>query len=557
MRKRSYVLFCILALSVAANAQNAGKLNPTVTVTNRFAGEIADFEMKTGQILIPDSLYRFDLNFDYTGFKIKYKGNDSFNPIHTELDMSERPYDGKRFAMTAAGGYGFPVLFDMNAVLKEKGRFKLGVYASNDSFWGRFDRILPYEGNVLRPDASTLSGFESRTKAGFDGRWDWKRSSLLLDLKYDGIHSRMNEMGTSDMYNSATLSASYRFCNGGIFKMGVNASYTFGGYAAGPSVSQLRLMENIYKADMYFIFAVAKVHSIDIEAAFNMTDAFGANIKGAAFGGYNVLASPMYYFSGNDRLYLGVGASMLYSGSVTNVDTGRPFTVFPRIKFRWKAVKDYLVVYSDASLDGEVWGAGSNAKENLFYVQDDTRTIVKHYKTDVGLRGNIAGKFHYDMYAGYFNVQGAPLCAVSMTGDAGGPLAYVIHEKNLRSINAGTSMWLDFASFRFTGDLLYRYFINAEEMTALPSWLEASADLKYQYRSRFWIHAGAAYKSDYKAGDYKVPYYVDLKAGMGYNFRKSFALFIEGANLLNYSRQNVPLYSRAGWELMLGIKLLY
>jgi len=554
MRKLSIILALFLCAGAYAQKQN---MNPTVTVTNRFSSEMSNFQMQTGKTQVPDSLYHFDLNFDYTGFEVQYKGNDSFNPIHTELDMSARPYDGKRFTMTAATGYGVPVLFDMNAVLKQSGRFKLGFYASNDSFWGNYSRILPYEDGWLYPDSKTMKGYDSRTKIGFDGRLDWKKSHLLMDLKYDGIHASMSEMGTKNLYNSLIASAKYRYRSDGCFRMGIDGSYTLGGYEGGQRTSPLTIIENIYNADLFFTFAIAKVHLIDLEGSFKMTDSFNANVKGSSFGGYTVVASPMYYFSGNDKVYLGLGASLLYSASVANVDTGSAFTGFPRLKFRWKAVRDYFIIYADASLDGEVWGLGSNARENIFYVADSQKTVVKNYKSELGFGGNIAGHLQYKIFGGYSNIQGAPLCAVTMDATFGGPVTYIVHEKNLRSVNAGASLWSRFGSFTFSADALYRYYLNASQMTALPTWLEASADLKYEYRSRFWIHAGAVYNSDYKAGTYKVPYYVDLKAGLGFNIRKSFSVFIEGKNLLNYSRQDVPLYSRNGFEIMAGIKLLY
>lgn len=542
-----------LALCTGAFAQN---MNPTVTVTNRYDNGISDYQMQTPRTLIPDSLYHFDLNFNYTGFDIEYKGNDAFNPIHTELDMSTRPYEGKNFSMKAAGGYAVPVLVDINAVLKSYGRFRLGCFASNDSFWGRYDRILPYEGNVLYPDSKTLRGFDSRTKIGLDGRWDWQRSYLMFDVKYDGIHSSINETGLVNMYNSAVVNGLFRYRSDGCFRMGIDAGYAFGGYEAGAKSSPLTLMENIYKAGLSLSFTIAKVHGISLEGSFRMTDAFGANQKGASFGGYTLQLSPIYYFYGDDVFYVGAGVSLLYSASVANVTTGADFTGFPYLKLRWKAHKDYLTVYADASLDGEVWGVGSNARENVFYVADSQKSIVKNYKTALGFKGAIAGKLYYDVHAGYSDVQNAPLCAVTMSSAFGAPLTYVIHEKDLRSVNAGAEIRARFGCFSMTADALYRYFINAEQMTALPSWMEASADLKWDIRKRAWIHVGAAYKSDYKAGDYKVPYYVDLKAGVGFNIRKSFAVFVEGANLLNYSRQNVPLYSRSGFELTAGIKLL-
>lgn len=543
----------------AASAQRSS-LDHTVTVSNRYVGTLSETEMAVQPTVIPDSLLQFDLNFDYTGFEQPYKGSDFFNPIHTELDMQTRAYDGKRFDMTFGAGYAVPILLDLSAVLKQKGRFKIGVSALNKSFWGMYRTFDKVDGEVLPYNDRNIPGYDSRSKVAFDGRLDWERSHLLLNVGYDGLHSSLSEFGSFGNYNGAFAGLKYRYRSDKAFRMGVDFDYNFGYCNQDKTSSDADLMENVYKAALDFQFALGNGHLLELDADFNMTDCFNANPSsaGGSFCGYNIGLSPMYYFSGSDKLYFGIGVSLLYSGSVANVDRGaNALTGFPFLKFRWKAVGDCLVFYADSHLDGEVWGVGSGYRANTFYVADENKCIVKNYKADVGLGGSLAGKFVYDLKACYSNVQNAPLFKIGSMEPYQVHSTSIVHAANLRSVDAAGKIMLNFGGFSLKADALYHWFFEKANMEIVPSELEISGDVRYNHKGRFYIHAGALYRSSYKSCGMTLPGYVDLKAGLGFNFRRSFGVFLEGSNLLGSSCWTVPLYSHVGQEVMLGIKLLY
>ena len=67
--KRRYILICaaVFATALTAGAQN---LNPTVEVTNQFEGKVMEVAKPVIDMAVPDSLLRFDLEFDYSVFEI-------------------------------------------------------------------------------------------------------------------------------------------------------------------------------------------------------------------------------------------------------------------------------------------------------------------------------------------------------------------------------------------------------------------------------------------------------------------------------------------------------
>ena len=70
--KRTIIFLLAIGCSMLGRAQDP-KLNQTVQVTNRYKTDLDSFEKDSLKTFIPDSLYKFDLNFDYSGFTNPYK----------------------------------------------------------------------------------------------------------------------------------------------------------------------------------------------------------------------------------------------------------------------------------------------------------------------------------------------------------------------------------------------------------------------------------------------------------------------------------------------------
>ena len=84
---RRIVILAGLLWSAAAFAQN---LNPTVEVTNIYAREASGIEKPSQLLSIPDSLTRFNLDFDYAVNETPYQGAYEFTPYLVEPRPSAR-----------------------------------------------------------------------------------------------------------------------------------------------------------------------------------------------------------------------------------------------------------------------------------------------------------------------------------------------------------------------------------------------------------------------------------------------------------------------------------
>ena len=62
----------VAALLLACGAASAQNFNPTVEVTNTYQRNPSDVKKPLLEMAVPDSLMRFDLDFDYSVFEKRY-----------------------------------------------------------------------------------------------------------------------------------------------------------------------------------------------------------------------------------------------------------------------------------------------------------------------------------------------------------------------------------------------------------------------------------------------------------------------------------------------------
>ena len=129
MRRYIFIASALLACAVAS-AQN---LNPTVQVTNDYEGKLMEVNKQNVAMAIPDSLLKFDWNFNYSVFDNPYRGAYEFKPYRIDMKPDPTRRDNGVFYLRA--GAGFTLHPEVQAVFTPatKGRFGISVY---DDFKG-------------------------------------------------------------------------------------------------------------------------------------------------------------------------------------------------------------------------------------------------------------------------------------------------------------------------------------------------------------------------------------------------------------------------------------
>jgi len=550
MKKLFFVISTII-LSASVFAQNS-KLNPTVQVTNTYEAKLKEIEKHTLPTCVPDSIYHFDLNFDYSGFENPYKGTDEFNPFKTELDIAPRQLDFKKFYLKAGAGYTLAPFLDMAWTFNPQGKCKAGIYALHDSYFGQMYNFTPASGTYD-------NSIDGKTRLGTNLRWDLDKMYINFDAGYDGIFTRLGDnTGPTSFYNGGTAKFSVNSnkdpkvskCN-----FGLNAEYAFG---------SRNYNENNFAAGGYLDFYSGK-HGFGVDVDFNMTSASPKDDGNKALGSYSaycVAARPRFSLS-TERISLIVGVGLYYAkspdGSVKLFESGPKYPVFPYLDFSWKAVPEHLDLY--AVIDGQqsVWGQRENSLQSRFLIFDPEISVVKDLFLRAGARGNIAGKVQYDLRVGWQNLLNAPLYGINDNTDAAGFYPAILHKNVLENVYASLNVDAVFGPVMLGGDVKYTHYYDSypEDVTvtiALPAWC-AGAYLGYNYRKRIEAKVGAYYRSDYSFRDYTAASFVNLCAEFQYRFTPKVGLYLRGDNLLDGQCQYIPLFARKGICATAGVVL--
>ena len=174
-------LLAFAVLSAAAYSQN---LDPTVEVNRAYEGKLMEVHKPLFRMEVPDSVTRFDLDFDYSVFESPYRGSYEFNPYLLSMKPGGSSDRSRRFYMRAGAGYQLKPVLDLVWSPKMGKGFKMDVYALHRSFVGSYWNMASQEGadgvftlDRKPKDASDRSwkGYDLMSRAGFDARHDWKK----------------------------------------------------------------------------------------------------------------------------------------------------------------------------------------------------------------------------------------------------------------------------------------------------------------------------------------------------------------------------------------------
>ena len=183
---------------VSAGAQN---LNPTVSVTKAYEGSLMEVHKPAQEMFVPDSLKRFDLDFDYSVFENPYKGSYDFSPYLLEMKPQAAALTGRKFYLKAGAGYRLRPSLDLVWEPLTKGRFRMSVYGSHHSYIGDYRNMRFDADGMLKSAGDSWNGYDLYSTAGANAQADLGKAVIAFDLNYKGIQGKTGEGATG--FNSA------------------------------------------------------------------------------------------------------------------------------------------------------------------------------------------------------------------------------------------------------------------------------------------------------------------------------------------------------------------
>ena len=213
MDKRMTVFAVVSAVAaICSSDAYCQTIDPTVEVTRDYVGKLIEVHKPLQTMPVPDSLQRFDLQFDYSIYDSPYKGSLEFSPLRIGIDPVTVPDRGRRLLLRAGAGYALQPVLDVVWSPLLEGRFRMSVYGSHRSYMGRYRDIGLVSGNggqtvvgdladagtnALSPVSGPYSGHDMSTCAGMmlwmSGRVSCPMSALTGGLSM--MHPSVTDMG--------------------------------------------------------------------------------------------------------------------------------------------------------------------------------------------------------------------------------------------------------------------------------------------------------------------------------------------------------------------------
>ncbi|MBO4585774.1 MAG: hypothetical protein J5675_04145, partial [Bacteroidales bacterium] len=137
MKKAIYTM-ALLALSLGAAAQN---LNPTVEVTNTYKREASGIEKPNQLLPLPDSVTRFNYDFDYTVRNTPYRGSYEFKPYNVQLKPNARPVTESQLFAKLGAGYGFHPVAELVWTPVSSSNMHINLYGNYNAYLGKYRDI--------------------------------------------------------------------------------------------------------------------------------------------------------------------------------------------------------------------------------------------------------------------------------------------------------------------------------------------------------------------------------------------------------------------------------
>lgn len=585
MRRYITIAFGLL-LTAAASAQN---LNPTVQVTNAYEGKLMEVEKQNLPMAVPDSLTRFDWNFNYSVFDNPYKGAYEFNPYLIDMKPDPVPYDGKNLYVRAGAGYTFhPELEAVWSPMLKNG-LKLSVYDDFKGYWGQYHTM-----NIEQTDPSlkpcyAIDGNDAGNRFGVSARYDFKPVILSLDGKFDWLNSRgfcetsNNVFGESVSLRARSNAAKSFFfdAEAGFKNLSNRSEWAPLPYVFYRTLDLQQLFEPIdgtfvetgFNVDASFAYKLSKSFSLGLSASYEnlLFQMAGVNIHSAPL---NI--TPSVTFSA-DRFALTAGLrfSDVFKGYdvdkslLRTGEDGVPFypmadyegkLIYPQAHISFEAIEDALQVYADLT-GGQHFNSYSGFLESnhffsgLWAGQYPTvfgDASVNTADVSLGLNGRIASRLQFDLKGGYSQWYNLPMESLLHSPFTYGE-KYFLASPTYSFVNMDLFYGeLDAAWKSDRLDISGLFKVQKSDYTrsagalSLPLF-SGSADVTYNWNRRLFFGVSAEWmtgrtcemdcttisSSSRMMMQVNAPGWVDLGINLEYWITSGMSLWLKGGNLLN------------------------
>ena len=582
-----YRYICVVSAAVASFCAAAQNLDPTVVVDRAYEGKLMEVHKPSLDMAVPDSVMRFDLEFDYSVFESPYESSYEFNPYLLSMKPSAATQAPGKFYLRAGAGYQLHPELDLvwSPVLSERKGFSMDVYARHRSFVGKYRAMLPDDDSVLGPMDEGSRGYDLDSRAGVDMKYDWTMGSASLDLAYYGLHQGINEVGGRYARGYNALDASFSVGSKphvSNFIYGVDGGYRFANDLAGYSQKS-----SLYEHDFNLDAVVGGLADGKDMALLDFGVDFAGYIGYVLDGAAVLYVTPHYVFDrGRFKADIGVRimSSTLKSSEPSDfVKNAKEQIVYPDVDVRYSLLPEHLVAYFKAGGGASLNSLSSMIRRNRFATVEAHSDFFPTYHMGLciepvslaaGFEGRLGRHFSWNLNGGYSNYASGVVDAMmyfTFAGDVG--TFFEPEYVELRALVTGieyAEYQKAYASFdarwdseRFAADAVVTYtgaWGNAFQTSAYalkPAAVTGNVSLEYNYSRRIFVGVNCEFSTAMKGvkSPLTVPGYADLGLSAEYVTSRNLSFWVKGGNLLGMTIPRELALAQKGPYFTLGICL--
>ena len=572
-----YIIPAALSLMLLCGRSAAQDLNPTVEVSRQYRGTLMDMAKPSVPMAMPDSLLKFNLEFDYSVFDNPFRGSYEFRPFLMDMDIAPSDPGEKSLYLRAGAGFTLHPTLDFVWSPVRNERFRLSVYAQHRSYIGNYRTlglVRQETASAIDKTGSGYSGYDMLSAAGVDGAFDWETGVLSFKAGYYG--TALKDTTVTRGYNGVDLDfgiSSKRYPDSRyVYDVRLGYRYAEDGFRyAGLAKDCLTAHDFDFSASAGGFFRQGHAVMVDMD--------FDLSSYGAAYGSTagNISFVPHYLYSGGRwNLDMGVKLAFLFGdngpGSPAQMNSAKGQVVYPDIEIRYAAIRKHMDIFLNA-------GGGTDINRYSSLLHRDRHltplgntvagvplldNTVERVSAVLGLEGNIASRLEYCLKAGYRNFGNAPLEIIAAGPDrlyAG--LDYSAWQMFFASLDCTwTSQDVDIdcrLQYQTTDVARRNSFLFA------PPALSGCVDFMYNWKRRIFAGVGCGFSTSRSGsimpagatcpGAVEIPAFADLGVTFEYAFTRKFSLWLHGGNLLDMTIQRTPLYAESGIYFTAGICL--
>ena len=546
MKKIIISLVIMVSVAFSSVAQN---IDPNVEVSRGYEGKLMDVHKPVMEMSVPDSVYRFDLDFDYSVFANPYKGSYEFNPY--TMDMKPEPcvFTPSRFYLDAGAGYTLHPTLDVLWSPVFKSPFRMDIYGTHRSYVG--DYRIPHVGEKEAGEYFRW-GYDLMSRAGVDMGYDWEKVALDFGGSYYGV--AVDDAFSKGAYNAADPYLAVKSKGLGKFMYDACMSYRYG--------NAVNMNEHLFDLAASVGHLIRPYNRMVIDLGLD----FGIYQGGPDASFANVWFVPRYVRE-KGRLTTSVGLRVSVVASESPDFAKANQYVYPDIRVGYNVIKDamklYLNVTGGESVNTFAALIDKNHHFNRAYSVAGMPVLgssVERVRPELGIDGRISSFFSYRLHGGYLLKDNAAMDVIVTDGAVYRPgLGYGKYQQAY----AGAEWSMDFEAFRWDAAFLYSHTWDRPQLADVffvkPAGFKAETSMVYNWMKRVFVGVDCEFVSNARTikHDVYIPYYVDLGAYAEYAVNKKFSVWLRGGNLLDMEIQRNPLFAEKGVNFTAGISLIF